>query len=395
MTVKSEPPSCSSKRTALLCLLATFAAVYIILSNVEYVLMVSSNAATCVLSKDNNSPPKSTKIPNVVLMGQFNYAINLDAVKFWYQNWKTVFEHVQVRGPFNDTECEALRASGVEVYHGDKDRGHVSPMANLALTLRQHLNDSSIEGVLYLHDDALLNLTEMVDPKTNKFLADSIIMTHGPFHQFKTPDEARRYSYEIQPDGKYTNALGVVTNDWKTLGLTPWVYYEKFCFPQLSRLARDTDSDIYKLDNGNLQIPSYGQSDFLFVPTKLAPEFLGAVDLVVKHNVFLECGLPAAVSFASHHLKINVDANVKELKLCTSWNYNNVRGKPKMIDACHRRTGPNGTVPHFGMYHPIKISVFGQDQWKMYFEKFVANPIQIYPSPNTTSVNATTRLTVG
>ena len=101
---------------------------------------------------------------NVVLMGQFNWEMPTDNVLFWVQKWGQVFHHVEVRGPFPNKQLQELRCKGVNAYYGNKDKGFYSPIENLIKSLELHSNNGNeIEGVLYIHDDGLLNMTVFRD----------------------------------------------------------------------------------------------------------------------------------------------------------------------------------------------------------------------------------------
>jgi len=119
------------------------------------------------------------QIHNVVLMGQFNFASKhtVKEAVFWTQKWRRWFRNVVVAGPFDRPAIELLQQHKIEALAGADDEGWVSPMQNFARTLKNYANNSNIDGVLYLHDDALLNM----GPFLNQPLlegTDDVIVTH-------------------------------------------------------------------------------------------------------------------------------------------------------------------------------------------------------------------------
>jgi hypothetical protein len=119
-------------------------------------------------------------------------------------------------------------------------------------------------------------------------------------------------------------------------------------------------------------VPFYEQSDFVYIPIKLIEQYEEIVQLMIDHNVFLECGfakiydvlqrrsslssssaLSSSSSLSSslsglhvqqqpqinqtrHNNNNNQEAvvEIQSIDLCTSWKYENVRGTVKMISEC-------------------------------------------------------------
>jgi hypothetical protein len=100
-------------------------------------------------------------------MGQFNYDEPIGSVIFWHAQWKRFFQHVVVAG------LESLY--NITAFVGRADKGLSSPMENMNTVMQHYFNlkqkqmemdgdvDSveSVKGVLYIHDDALVNSTEL------------------------------------------------------------------------------------------------------------------------------------------------------------------------------------------------------------------------------------------
>ena len=113
-------------------------------------------------------PPPPKKFNNIVVMGQFNYVpTDLDLIATWVNVWKSRFEHVIVRGPFNENQTATLQTKySIDAKCcGRSDRGFISPIENFMTTLMEYHNKT--EGVLYIHDDAILNITELVGKQSS------------------------------------------------------------------------------------------------------------------------------------------------------------------------------------------------------------------------------------
>jgi hypothetical protein len=273
---------------------------------------------------------KRYKQYNVAAMGQFNIAPRTSArtVMYWVQHLKRYFYHVAVAGAFSPGVKNELESYGMLVvpYESrddmgrDKgkqrgvinDRGYFSPMDNLAWTLQYYQNQSqtemsrrhgegdvyessqivsnlaSVKGVLYLHDDALINVKEWMKSSGNErppasgwiFPTDAIIASRGkgpPARIVYQPSKASvssvkynrtdaaynaaryylsQYSYNIhvalredmqhlQPDSLayyFTNALGERFNSTTELltqsPLRPFPWYSQDCIPGQVRIVQ-------------------------------------------------------------------------------------------------------------------------------------------------------------
>ena len=110
---------------------------------------------------------KMRKFRNVAVMGQFNYADHVDAVIFWYQKYRETFKEVLIAGPFNDAQAAELNQHSINVIQGRNDRGFVSPYENHMRALLQYKDNEMIEGVIYVHDDGVMNVTELTQGKVS------------------------------------------------------------------------------------------------------------------------------------------------------------------------------------------------------------------------------------
>jgi hypothetical protein len=332
--------------------------------------LYAENSTTAVLFSDK----AFRRYDNVVLVGQFNYNSNADSVIFWVQKWREVFGHVIVRGPFKESNLSILHSHGINAVWGRDDHGYYSPMENLMLSLMEYNNTPGIDGVLYLHDDALLDILEMTGSQY-PFPAENIIVSSKkkktkqdfPFsyHDFRTIDDVQAlapYTYRILADGTYITLNGTKYKQWSGLkkSLFPWYWYPK-CIPALTKVSADARSAKYKLPDGTFLVPSPAQADMLFVPMVLAEEYITAAQLMLEYNVFLECGIPTIVQM----LQIAANASVAVVDLCTSWDRS--RGKDTMIDSCLRNPPSS-----YSMFHPFKLSK-GLDAWGRQFDALIAH----------------------
>jgi hypothetical protein len=202
---------------------------------------------------------KRYKQYHVAVMGQFNSPAftPLSSVVFWVQLVRQHFHHVAVAGSFSFDMRNALESYGILVVpymeplpeeedndFGDNGRrnkkkqkkrkdtqGYYPPLDHLAWTL-QYYNSQSVthpvnggsntaplpvEGVLYLHDDALINVTEWMANSTRHngspvFPTDAIIA-----NRYKTSHAMSMLNYQVStspPSLLYSNdtdALGFLS----------------------------------------------------------------------------------------------------------------------------------------------------------------------------------------
>jgi hypothetical protein len=65
--------------------------------------------------------------------------------------WRQWVDQTQVRGPFSPDDLDSMHN------HGRMDRGLVSHYENFMRTLQQYQETEGTKGILYVHDDALVN----------------------------------------------------------------------------------------------------------------------------------------------------------------------------------------------------------------------------------------------
>ena len=322
---------------------------------------------------------------NVVVMGQFNFAEPVDNVVFWTQKWRQVFPNIVVRGPFDANGMTELQARGVNVYETtvSNENGLYSPMTNLGETLLHYYKDNHrqqddeknnskqprIDGVLYIHDDAMLDIGEVVE-SNEQFPTDSVIGSVYPFFPYSYQDprnlvdapDLSKYSYSMKSDGSTSISL----ND-----RLPWGNWPLCTSGIESLMAMDDPVHRSFLEpDGSFVVPSPTQADFLFVPIQYAQEFHVAAQVMVRHLIFMECGFPIIVDHLVQQrkrrqqplqeLKISTSnsttvppppVNIRTIDLCTTWDPPGTRGTDIMYTNC------KADIRHtYGMYHPFKLS---------------------------------------
>lgn len=119
--------------------------------------------------------PWKRRYDNVVLMGQFNEPPTTSDVIFWAQKWKEVFSRIVIRGALTDQAVEDLRASGIDAYISSSEEGRYSPDQNLAETLKDSTDIHGVDGVIYLSNDALLNMTYLVPTVASTFPSEKVM----------------------------------------------------------------------------------------------------------------------------------------------------------------------------------------------------------------------------
>jgi hypothetical protein len=299
---------------------------------------------------------------NVLLQGHFNYETPPDLVQGWVKAWSKYFSNIMVVGPFTpDTRFELTRLNiSVRASRADKSLASAT-YENLMLTLLEYKHDPMIEGVLYLHDDALVNLTRFTNGMY-PFPTDTIVGTFGDGNASNA-----LFNIHVQ-DGKGGNSPNVIYSkdghyygSQKTLRekLGHWGHWEKRCLPPLTNMLVDPEN-AHMYNNGsraNYEIPNFAQSDVLFVPTRFADAFAHHARPFVDNKVFLECAFPTII----HHMlkERNTSSQRRTVELCTIWDYE-VRKKynKRMVEHCIKTT-ENG----YGVYHPFKIFWIGVKRW--------------------------------
>jgi STELLO glycosyltransferases len=316
-------------------------------------------------------PDRRHRHDDIVVMGQFNYNSALPDVLFWNQIWRQWVDHLQVRGPFTPDQLEQMSAHGIEAHTGRNDRGWVSPMENLMQTCQQYQGKDGITGILYVHDDALVNVPKLF-PREDAKRGQHVLATFtilDPRKPITNPallSYLEHTSYRILKDGvTFAKASGFQTNSVDALIAnlnTPRMWpNHPACVLALQKVSQDPRSNLYKEPDGSFLVPGKGQSDFFYVPMRHADAFIQATQLITDHNVMLECGFPKLLDILWNGPS---NATTVEVPLCTSWDLD-TRGTTQMIKGCLSKS--------YTVYHPYKIGVAGYKTWGDDFEKVCRN----------------------
>jgi len=313
---------------------------------------------------------------HVVLMGQYNYDHDANKLRFWNQKWREVFDIVEVRGPFPDEKIATLRAAGINAHKGGEDNGYFSPIVNFLSSLSMHSENPRVEGVIYLHDDAILDMSQLTRGH-QKIPTDQIMLSGNPIsdptlpsfytlYKNNTGAEHDRYKYifkgmtdaEYQPyenpQTYYHDSIDSLLNALKEK--IPWLWAR--CVHEQFAVLHDPRSSNYLDADGGLGCPYFSQSDFMFIPTTLTRQFSEVAQLLIEKAVFLECAVPHIAKLLLEHVE---GASVRTINLCTTWN-GTKRGKSLMISDCMKEED----LP--SMYHPLKVNLMGERIWDDVFD---------------------------
>jgi len=272
-------------------------------------------------------------------------------------------------GPFSEKQVNVLKQNNIQTIVTETPKfrvqGKYQPVENLMNTLLHFKNSTKIEAVLYAHDAALLNITELSQGlfpfPTDDIIGNSKTMLTNDFSyvDVRTADDreiANIYAYRLFPNGTFADFNKTIFGSshdalvdgvpnfyarWKTLGE---------CSRSQIPMVKDPMSARYREYDGSILFPSYTQADFLFVPTKYAEEFAQAARLHLKYEVHLECSLAKIVDM----IRQQTGAGVRQVNLCTTWG--GKRGQPTMLQVCRKQKRKNPKIGVITVVHPIKLS---------------------------------------
>ena len=313
-------------------------------------------------------PTLKRRFRNVAMMGQFNYPTPARDVIFWAQKQKETFDTVTAAGPFSDDVAKVLKESDVDFiqYEQEENPGFIKPYENLASMLMRYKDSSKIEGVLYVHDDALLNVTSL-SQGLYPFPSEQMLgnFEYKNYHDFDSlemwSDKRRMYrrqTYRIYQNGTFGNLdLNSETHGHLDSLLTAhknW-YNQQYDWCTKGQISLTKDPAFARFldkDDDSFLVHHYAQSDMLFVPTAFAEHFIEGAELHKRHNVWLECTVPNVVDMI--HQQNEKSFSWRKIDLCTEFKNNNIRidGK-KLIDFCMSKDEANGKS--YGTFHPVKM----------------------------------------
>lgn len=318
-----------------------------------------------------------SKIDNVLLMGQFNYDFGPIPVQHWFGRWSEVFSHIEVRGAFSNSTLDALQEMGISAFFGGSDAGRSSPTRNVGYSLRVAERVRGIVGVMYVHDDMMVNIRALVQ---QGFPWESQAA-------FACAYTCTDKSFSVRKDGKVfsklfnMNATGV-SDALNTPPFDGWYWNE--VLPGASELAKDERFSQYFDEAGTFSF-SGGRMDFAYVPTRFASFFSPLAELMTEKGIFLEVAFGTVVVETAK--KFN--AVLVNLRLCQQTAPDVGEWVPKCFNASaavhNEYEGGHRTTP-VELFHPIKIgSRF--EIWDICFDRIVLQQenlsIPLPPLPTT------------
>lgn len=179
---------------------------------------------------------------------------------------------------------------------------------------------------------------------------------------------------DIVGDLLYSSPNGVATkNTTRAIEMMNKWFFNDICLEGFSRVARDPRSKAYLQRDETIQggdpfisVHTNMQSDFLYIPTRATKQYEGIAQLLLDHDVFLECAMPTIVAEV---LDASKNMHFQPIGLCTSWDYLGTRGKLNMIPECKENLPPKTPLHSpYEVIHPIKINILGYSNWDRAFD---------------------------
>lgn len=332
-------------------------------------------------SSNRKNERKISIVDNVLLQGQFNHVTSLEWLLAWYEVWSQYFSNILLVGPFPKTTHVQLRQRGISSRPAklDPEVGAVAPYENLRNTLLEYQNHTFLQGIITIHDDALINVSQLLHynhhhknqhQQSRTFSLDTILST---FHS-KAQRDKQDYRIHLSPNGinitfsrknQHFHSIAALKKS-----LSKWERWDQCLESQVRMVLQNAVQwkALGYLDKGDsLYFPGYSQSDVVYIPTNYAHEFDLAARGHIKSGVWLECAVPTIVSMMQTR---RPELKAQRVGLCTSWQYNVVRGQPQMIDQCVQRrlrtyNNTNNKAQEFhAVYHPFKLSQHGVQVWR-------------------------------
>ena len=302
-----------------------------------------------LIESDYNFPTvPHRRIDNVAFQGQFNFPNDIVSVLIWTQKWRSVFENIVLYGPWNDVQLAEMKAWGMDCYGSDDDKGYVSPYKNLIHAVQRYqLSNSTLLGVMYAHDDMIINVPRIL-MEGNRFPTTDILRE----------DCLQEYFYFL-PDQSVKDKNGTwypTLPDFRT-SLAEWGWWEYHCLPTLKQLVQDERSQFFRRSSDGALGVQFGQSDLLYMPMNMATSFLSIASILAEYKVFLECAVPILVD----SLQMLSNATVRGLSLLTSWDKRS-RKRENFVNSYDPQTSAEVLI------HPVKLSR-GLERWSNFFDE--------------------------
>jgi hypothetical protein len=150
-------------------------------------------------------------------------------------------------------------------------------------TLIQYKSDANMKGVLYIHDDALINITNIPLLGSN----NTIIVTD---HDAENPqiglDNWRRWQKVSKETFKiYSNGTFSKVDDVRALkkSLRRWQRFPDYIKAHTSASNDPRSQPYQEKEDGTYLSPNLIQAHFMYVPASLAGEFASAAEILIDH----------------------------------------------------------------------------------------------------------------
>ena len=279
---------------------------------------------------------------DIVVLGQFNFPkrLPLRTVMRWVTSWRCLSRQVVVAGPFSGAKLAALQKE-VPVLQTAPDRGWVSPYGALARALEMFRHDEAFHGVLYVHDDLLLNNTLLLslpfDPRQPLFS-----MQTPRRSAFSSPRHAFEWEGGVADAGHH------------------WWKHPDVGIPKLRAAWADPRARRFQAADGSFSW-WIGQSDMAYVPMRVGGDYIAAAAWLGAHGVFLEIALPSIMMW----LEDARGARVQQVDLCTRF-HSKCRNLGRNCTA-DLAAFCRGLGTPFGAIHAIKPSKHLPD-WEALFD---------------------------
>ncbi len=305
---------------------------------------------------------------DVVLVGQFNYNTGFSNISQWIRRWREVFTRIDVRGPFDTATMDAFRDYGVNPFVTAGEWGGLySPVKTMGESLRLYANDSSIRGVVVVHDDLLFNVSYLVE---QGFPSDDSVMGNFLPESFAQPYLYVYGNNTFRLEGSQ-NQLPIAHYE-QLLEDGYWYWWPMVIPRAATAVFNDTDREEYIEVDGGLPLYRRAQVDFVYVPTSIpamSEQYAAYADFMFRNQIMLEVGTTSIIG----RLKRRFNFTTVPLGLCTEWVKTNRKHLTTWVPSCLR----NWTSNEYALYHPIKAGNLGLEKWNSAFDALVLGTAQI------------------
>lgn len=136
-------------------------------------------------------------------------------VQFWAQKHHKYYQTVVTAGPFSEEQLKELKAHSIQSIASSFQDSSIGPTINLTNALLHCKNSSEIEGVLYAHNDLILNVADLSQglyPFPTNFIIENALQmkkkhseSYADLRIADDKKEANKNSYKLFPNGTFTD----------------------------------------------------------------------------------------------------------------------------------------------------------------------------------------------